>query len=500
MNFKNKKILIANRGEIAKRVIFACKELGIKTVTMYSDADKGSEFTQLSDETYPLNGNESRETYLDISKVIAIAKNAKVDAIHPGYGFLSEEPELPRQCEKEGILFIGPKSSVMKKLGLKVESKKIADKLKIPRSPGSLTLISSPKEAKKFAKEIGYPVIIKATGGGGGKGMRLVETEAQCDEALKSAQQEAKNAFSESGVFVEKYISNLRHIEIQVIGDSFGNALHFFERECSIQRNHQKVIEEAPSIFLTQKEREELGTHATNLAKEVGYIGAGTVEFICDENRNFYFCEMNTRIQVEHGVTELITGYDLIKEQISVCFGNPLSMKQEEIRINGAAIECRITAEDPSNNFMPSIGTIINFNPPQGEGLRMDGIVKKNLTISPYYDSLIVKLMSYGKTREEARRRMIVFLESMKIDGIKTNLALHKTIMSTQNFTKGNLNTNFLKDNNIIEKIGKQANHSHTELLHAALSFVAMKETQSFKNSSKNNTEAMSSWVRSSWE
>jgi acetyl-CoA carboxylase biotin carboxylase subunit len=497
MNLENRKILIANRGEITKRVIFACKELGIKTVTIYSDADKGAEFTQLSDESYPLEGNESKDTYLDISKIITIAKKAKVDAIHPGYGFLSEEPELPKQCEKEGILFIGPNSSVMKKLGLKVESKKIADKLRIPRSPGSLNLITSTTDAKKFAKEIGYPVIIKATGGGGGKGMRLVESEKDCAEAVESAQKEAKNAFSEPGVFVEKYIPNLRHIEIQIIGDSFGEALHFFERECSIQRNHQKVVEEAPSVFLTQKEREQLGKHATNLAKEVGYVGAGTVEFICDTKRNFYFCEMNTRIQVEHGVTELITGIDLIKEQISVCFGNPLSMKQEDISFRGAAIECRINAENPSNSFMPSIGTIIDFIPPQGEGLRIDGIVKKNLTISPYYDSLILKLMSYGKNREEARRRMIIFLESMKIEGIKTNISLHKTIMSSPNFIKGNLNANFLKENNIIEKLGKQETYSHTDLLHAALSFVAMKQTQYSQESESSDTKNLSSWVHS---
>ncbi|MCA9495973.1 MAG: acetyl-CoA carboxylase biotin carboxylase subunit [Nanoarchaeota archaeon] len=493
---KTTKILIANRAEIALRIIRACKELNIKSVAIYSDIDKDSDFVKLANEAYPLNGNESKETYLNIEKIISIAKKAKVDAIHPGYGFLSEEPLLPKRASEEKILFIGPNCDTMKRLGLKVESKKLADKLHIPRSPGENKIITNIDEGKVIAKKIGYPVMIKATGGGGGKGMRLIKNEKELEDGLISAQNEAKASFSNSGVFIEKFIDDLRHIEIQIIADSFGNVVHFFERECSIQRKHQKLVEEAPSSFLTQEERMKLGDYAVKLAQEVGYLGAGTVEFICDNKRNFYFCEMNTRIQVEHGVTELATGHDLVKEQINVCLGKKLSVKQSDIKLIAHAFECRINAEDPQKNFFPSIGTINLCKLPQGDGIRIDGAVKTDYEISQYYDSMIMKLMSYGRNRTEAIKRMQIFLDETQITGIKSNLELHKIIFDNKNFQKGNISANFLDKNKIIEKIKNiKTNDEEINELNAALAALAISEYMR-----KSKGKEINSWMLSSRE
>lgn len=490
------KILIANRGEIAKRIIFACKELGFESIAIYAEDDSLEEHVKFADKAYLIGKGSAKETYLNLDKIIQIAREVKVTAIHPGYGFLSEEPEFPKKCVEEGIIFIGPSTDMMQKLGLKTESKKIADKLKIPRSPGNVNVIKDLNQAKEYAKKIGYPVMIKATGGGGGKGMRLVKNVKELKENLEIAQTEAKMSFSNSDIFIEKFIENLRHIEVQILADSFGNVVHFFERECTIQRNHQKLIEEAPSSFVTNKEREIICGYAVKFAKEIGYLGAGTVEFICDKDRNFYFCEMNTRIQVEHGITELITQFDLVKEQILVCLGKQLSVTQKDISFKGHAIECRINAENPSNNFFPSTGKIANYEPPQGEGLRIDGIVRTGARISENYDSMIMKLMSYGSNREEARKRMELFLSTIKIEGLKTNLKMQKEIISSSNFKKGNLNVNFLSENNIIEKLQNSENNeeSNSENLNAAIAAIAL---INFLKGDKENKH--SSWVLSNY-
>ena len=446
------KVLVANRGEIAIRVMRACREMDIKTVAVYSEADNRALFAMYADEAAPIGPAPSGQSYLNIEKIIEVAKQTGCDAIHPGYGFLSENSKFANRCAEEGIVFIGPPSLVIEKLGSKIESRKIAKKANIPTVPGTEDAVSDVDEAIAVAKEVGYPVLIKASAGGGGIGMRVVNNESEFKEALETTMRLAGSAFGDSSVFIEKYILAPRHIEIQILADKYGNVIYVGDRECSIQRRHQKLIEEAPSPIMTPELRKEMGEAAVRAAKAVGYENAGTVEFIYS-NGKFYFLEVNTRLQVEHGITELITGIDLVKRQIRVANGEPLDIKQEDISIRGHAIECRINAEDPLNDFLPSPGKIRRYRSSGGPGIRVDSGVHTGYTISPYYDSMISKLCAYGQTRDEAIERMKRALYEYVVIGVKTNISFHKAVMENEEFVKGNLSTKFIDDNNIIDAV-----------------------------------------------
>jgi len=446
------KILVANRGEIAIRVMRACRELDIKTVAVYSDADNKALFAMYADEAAHVGPASASQSYLNIEKIIEIAKQTGCDGIHPGYGFLSENSTFARRCEEEGINFIGPSSYVIEKLGSKIESRKIAKKANIPTVPGTEDAVHDVDEAIAVGREIGYPALIKASAGGGGIGMRIVNSEDEFKEALESTMRMAGSAFGDSSVFIEKYVLNPRHIEIQIMADKFGNVVYLSDRECSIQRRHQKLIEEAPSPIMTPELRKEMGEAAVRAAQAVGYSNAGTVEFIYS-NGKFYFLEVNTRLQVEHGITELVTGIDLVKEQLRVAAGLPLTIKQEDISIRGHAIECRINAEDPLNDFAPSPGKIRRYRSSGGPGIRVDSGVHTGYTISPYYDSMISKLCAYGSDREEAISRMKRALYEYVVIGVTTNIPFHKAVMENEEFVKGNLSTKFIADNNIIDAV-----------------------------------------------
>lgn len=446
------KILVANRGEIAIRVMRACRELEIKTVAVYSDADNKALFAMYADEAAYVGPAPASQSYLKMEKIIEVAKQTGCDAVHPGYGFLSENSKFARRCEEEGITFIGPSADVIDKLGSKIESRKIAKAANIPTVPGTEDAIETIEEAIIVAKEIGYPVLIKASAGGGGIGMRVVNSEDELKDALETTMRLAGSAFGDSSVFIEKYILSPRHIEIQIMADKFGNVIYLGDRECSIQRRHQKLIEEAPSPIMTPELRKEMGEAAVRAAKAVGYSNAGTVEFIYS-NGHYYFLEVNTRLQVEHGITELITGVDLVKAQILVASGEELGMKQEDVSIRGHAIECRINAEDPLNDFAPSPGKIKGYRSSGGPGIRVDSGVHNGYTISPYYDSMISKLCAYGADRDEAIARMKRALYEYVVIGVTTNIPFHKAVMENEEFKKGNLSTRFIEDNNIVEKI-----------------------------------------------
>ncbi|MBL0329501.1 MAG: acetyl-CoA carboxylase biotin carboxylase subunit [Bacteroidetes bacterium] len=439
------KILVANRGEIALRVMRSCKEMGIQTVAIFSEADRNAPFVKYADEAVCVGPPPSNQSYLLGDKIIEICKQLNVDGIHPGYGFLSENAEFAAKVKKAGITFIGPSPEAMNIMGDKLSAKAAAKKYKIPMVPGSEGAITSVKEGKEVAVATGFPLLIKASAGGGGKGMRIVENVEEFEEQMKLAVSEATSAFGDGSVFIERYVAGPRHIEIQILGDTHGNIVYLFERECSIQRRHQKVIEEAPSSVLTPEIRKAMGECAVNVGKACDYVGAGTVEFLLDENKNFYFLEMNTRLQVEHPVTEMITGLDLVKEQIKVARGEKLSFKQEDLKITGHSVEVRVYAEDPTNNFLPDIGKLVTYKRPQGLGVRVDDGFEEGMDIPIYYDPMIAKLVTFGKDREEAINRMIRAIDDYQITGVETTLSFCKFVLKHKAFTSGNFDTHFIK-------------------------------------------------------
>lgn len=442
-----KKILIANRGEIAIRVTRACRELGISSVAVFSDADRDSLHVFLADEAYHIGPAPSKESYLNFRKIIEVAKKAGADAIHPGYGFLSENPIFVRACKEAGIVFIGPTPENMEAMGDKLSAKALMKKAGVPLVPGSEGGVESVEQAQVIANEIGYPVIIKATAGGGGKGMRVVKTESELESAFRACRSEGQNYFANPTVYMEKFINDPKHIEIQVFGDTHGNVVHLFERECSVQRRHQKIIEESPSPSVPNDVRIKMGDAAVKAAKSIDYIGAGTIEFIFDnKTKEFFFMEMNTRLQVEHPITELVTGYDLVKEQIWVAKGKPLSFKQSEIKQKGHAIEARICAEDPIT-YKPSPGKIRACRHPQGPFLRIDSYAYPGYEVPIYYDPMIAKVITYGDSREEAIDRMERALSEFVLTGIKTNIVLHKSILKNPKFLDGSYTTQFIEKN-----------------------------------------------------
>lgn len=438
------KVVIANRGEIALRILRACKELGIKTVAVHSTADRDLKHVLLADGTICIGPAPSAKSYLNIPAIIAAAEVTGADAIHPGYGFLSENADFAEQVERSGFTFIGPTADVIRLMGDKVSAIKAMKKAGVPCVPGSDGPVSNDiAKNKEIAKRIGYPIIIKASGGGGGRGMRVVRGEDALEESIAMTKAEAKAAFNNDMVYMEKYLENPRHVEIQVLADTHGNAVYLAERDCSMQRRHQKVVEEAPAPGITEEVRRDIGSRCANACVEIGYRGAGTFEFLY-ENGEFYFIEMNTRIQVEHPVTEMITGVDLVKEQLRIAAGLPISFKQEDIKVKGHAIECRINAEDPKT-FLPSPGKVNHLHSPGGLGVRWDSHVYGGYTVPPHYDSMIAKLITYGDTREVAIRRMQNALSETIIDGIKTNIPLHELILEDENFQKGGTNIHYLE-------------------------------------------------------
>jgi acetyl-CoA carboxylase biotin carboxylase subunit len=439
------KILVANRGEIALRIMRSVREMGIKTVAVYSAADRNALHARYADEAVYIGEAPSSQSYLVGEKIIAACVQTGAEAIHPGYGFLSENAAFARQVAEAGLTLIGPSPQAMEIMGNKLSAKAAAMKYNIPLVPGTEEAITDVNEAKQRAVAVGFPVLIKAAAGGGGKGMRIVENSYDFEEQMQLAVSEALSAFGDGSVFIEKYISSPKHIEIQVLGDSHGNIVHLFERDCSVQRRHQKVIEEAPSSVLTPELREQMGKCAVDVARSVNYTGAGTVEFIMDEQLNFYFLEMNTRLQVEHPVTELITGIDLVKEQISIARGEPLSFKQQDLQISGHAIELRVYAEDPDNNFLPDIGTLQTYITPKGPGVRVDDGFEQGMEIPIYYDPMIAKLITYGKDRHEALERMVRAIDEYQITGITTTLGFGKYVMQHEAFKSGNFDTHFVK-------------------------------------------------------
>ena len=439
-----KKILVANRGEIAVRVIRACREMGIQTVAIYSDADRGALHVRMADEAYPIGPSPSRESYLVIEKVIDVAKRAKADALHPGYGFLAENVAFARACENAGITFIGPSPESIALMGSKVESRRAVAKYGVEMVPGTLDPIASDEEARKIASLVGYPIMLKASAGGGGKGLRSVQSEDELESALRNTRSEALSAFGDAAIYIEKFVDRPRHVEIQVMADRQGNAVYVGERECTIQRRHQKVIEECPSPIMDADLRRRMGEAALKVVRAAGYYNAGTVEFLVDPNRGFYFLEMNTRLQVEHPVTEMVTGLDLVQWQIRIAAGEYLGLRQEDVVMRGAAVECRVYAEDPSNNFFPSPGKIATLRTPAGPGIRDDGGVYQGWTVPIDYDPLISKLVAWGATRDEAIGRMKRALGEYHIEGIKTNISFFLEVLDHPDFRKGVFDTSFI--------------------------------------------------------
>lgn len=454
-----KKLLVANRGEIAIRVMKTAQKMGIKTVAVYSTADRNAPHVKFADEAVWIGEAPSSQSYLLGSKIIEVAKSLNVDAIHPGYGFLSENADFAEEAEKNNIIFIGPKSKAIKIMGSKLAAKEAVKQYNIPMVPGFDQAITDVEKAKVVAKEIGFPILIKASAGGGGKGMRVVESEADFESQMDRAISEAIAAFGDGSVFIEKYVGSPRHIEIQVMADSHGNVLYLFERECSIQRRHQKVIEEAPSSVLTPELRKKMGEAAVLVAKSCDYLGAGTVEFLLDENNNFYFLEMNTRLQVEHPVTEWITGTDLVELQIRVARGEALAIKQEDLKIKGHAMELRVYAEDPMNDFLPSVGHLDVYQLPVGEGIRVDNGFEQGMDIPIYYDPMLAKLITYGETREEAIQVMLKAIEAYKVEGVQTTLPFGKFVFEHEAFRSGKFDTHFVKNYYNADVLKKQMAH-----------------------------------------
>jgi acetyl-CoA carboxylase biotin carboxylase subunit len=468
-----KKILVANRGEIAVRVLRACREMEIRSVTIYSDADRNALHSRYADEVYYVGPAPAIESYLKIDKIIEVARKSGAEAIHPGYGFLAENTEFARACEDNGIVFIGPNSRAVELLGDKIASKKTMSKAGIPVIPGSEGAINKEEDARRIAAEIGFPVLIKAAGGGGGKGMRVVSDAQSLGSAMKQAIGEARSAFGNPTIFIEKFLESPRHIEFQILADNHGNAVHLFERECSVQRRHQKLIEESPSAIMTTELRARMGDAAVKAVNASKYNNAGTVEFMVDREKNFYFLEMNTRLQVEHPVTELITGVDIVKEQFKIAAGEKLSLKQDDITMVGAAIECRISAEDPENGFAPSTGKIVELIEPGGIGVRIDSGIYEGFQVPIYYDPLVAKLLVWAPTRQEAIIRMKRALSEYMVRGIRTSIPFHVLVMEHPKFVEGDYDTTF------IDKVLKKIEYKKQNYDIAAISSVLGRELKS---------------------
>lgn len=439
------KILVANRGEIAIRVMKTAKKMGIKTVAVFSTADRNALHVKYADEAVCIGEAASSQSYLRGDKIIEVCKELGVDAVHPGYGFLSENSAFAEECEKNNIIFIGPKSKAIEMMGSKLAAKEAVMKYDIPMVPGVDHAIIDVEEAKRTAQQVGFPILIKASAGGGGKGMRIVEKEEDFESQMERAISEATNAFGDGSVFIEKYVTKPRHIEIQIMADSHGNVLYVFERECSIQRRHQKVVEEAPSSILTPEMRKKMGEAAVKVARACDYLGAGTVEFLLDDKHNFYFLEMNTRLQVEHPVTEMVSGLDLVELQIKVARGEALEIKQEDLVIHGHAMELRVYAEDPMNDFLPNVGNLSTYKLPEGEGIRVDNGIEEGMDVPIYYDPMLSKLVTYGKTREESIELMIKAIYNYHVEGVATTLPFGKFVMEHEAFRSGDFDTGFVK-------------------------------------------------------
>lgn len=466
-----KKILVANRGEIAIRVMRTAKKMGIKTVAVFSEADRNAPHVRFADEAVCIGPPPSNQSYLLGDKIIEISKELNVDGIHPGYGFLSENAEFAEAVEKNGLTFIGPKSHAIRVMGSKLAAKEAVKKYEIPMVPGIDEAITDVDKAQEIAKEIGFPILIKASAGGGGKGMRIVDKEADLESQMTRAISEATSAFGDGSVFIEKYVTSPRHIEIQVMADTHGNIIHFFERECSIQRRHQKVVEEAPSSILTPELRKEMGEAACKVAEACSYVGAGTVEFLMDADHKFYFLEMNTRLQVEHPVSEWISGVDLVELQIRVARGEELTIKQEDLKINGHAMELRVYAEDPLNDFLPSVGKLERYRIPVGEGIRVDNGFEEGMDIPIYYDPMLAKLITYGKTREESIALMIKAIEQYEVEGVQTTLPFGTFVMQHDAFRSGKFDTHFVKN-----YYSPEAIHKNNEQEAKVAALVALKK------------------------
>lgn len=490
-----KKILVANRGEIAIRVMRSAKEMGIKTVAVYSEADRNALHVRYADEAICIGPAASNQSYLVGEKIIDACKKTGAEAIHPGYGFLSENAEFAKLVKASGLVLIGPSPEAMEMMGNKLSAKAAALKYKIPMVPGTDYAIDDVKKAKEVAKEVGFPILIKAAAGGGGKGMRVVENIEMFEEQMALAVSEAKSAFGDGSVFIERYVTSPRHIEIQVLGDTHGNIVHLFERECSVQRRHQKVIEEAPSAVLTPEIREKMGKCAVDVARACNYLGAGTVEFILDENLDFFFLEMNTRLQVEHPVTELISGVDLVKEQIQIAYGMPISFKQEDLKILGHALELRVYAEDPKNNFLPDIGTLQTYITPKGSGVRVDDAFEQGMEIPIYYDPMIAKLITFGKDRKEAITRMMRAIDEYQITGIQTTLAFGKFVLGHEAFISGKFDTHF------VQKYFKpelliNTNQEEEQVAAMFLANVLSENTKATQAQQQTTNQGVSNWKR----
>ncbi len=490
-----KKILVANRGEIALRIMRTAREMGIKTVAVYSDADRAALHVRYADEAVYIGPPPSAESYLSIDRILAAAKAANADAIHPGYGFLSENATFASRVAAEGIVFIGPTAKSMEIMGSKLSAKAAVKAFDVPLVPGSEGAVTDVTEGKRIANAIGYPVIIKASAGGGGKGMRLVHRPEEFEEQMERAVSEATSAFGDGSVFIEKYITKPRHIEFQIFGDTHGNVVHLFERECSIQRRHQKVVEEAPSSILTSELRERMGAAAVNVARAASYCGAGTVEFILDENHDFYFLEMNTRLQVEHPVTEQITGIDLVRLQIQIASGEPLPFSQDELSFNGHAVEVRVYAEDPTNNFLPDIGTLQTYRRPQGNGVRVDDGFEQGMEIPFYYDPMIAKLITTAETRQAAIDKMIRAIDEYEITGIATTLGFCRFVMNHRAFRNGAFDTRFVEQHFSPDLLESPKEDDET-MLASLLSVSLLEGKKSSEAISSNPTIRTGSWKK----
>jgi acetyl-CoA/propionyl-CoA carboxylase len=489
-------ILIANRGEIALRIIRACKELEIKSISVYSDEDKTSIHVKRADEAYHIGPAAPAQSYLNMNRIMEVAAKAGVDAIHPGYGFLSENETFAELCEKNNIIFIGPKSLAMELTGDKMKCKRIMKQAEVPTVPGSEGVIDDVDKAVEIANEAKYPVLLKSAYGGGGRGIRLAKDEKELRQEFEMASAESKAAFGKAALFVEKFLEKIRHIEFQLVRDSHGNTRHLFERECSIQRRHQKLIEMSPSPIMTSEKRNEIGEIAKRAADAVDYLNAGTAEFLCDPQGNFYFIEINSRLQVEHPVTELVTGLDLVKLQISIANGEAIPFKQNDLTFNGAAMECRINAEDPFYDFAPSVGKVPYCNLPYGPGIRVDTYLYPGCTVSGFYDSLTAKLISWGSSFDESRRRMRNALDEFVIEGINTTIPLYKTIMNDEYFINGDLSTDYLDRYSIIEKMRKELKAKNSDRQNRLLPAVASAiiQTENVKRPSKKDLHVQNIW------
>jgi len=494
MSKKISSILIANRGEIAVRVIRACREMSIRSIAIYSDEDVRAMHVKMADEAYHIGAAAPAQSYLNMAKIVETANAAGADAIHPGYGFLSENENFPEMCEKKGIIFIGPTAKAMEVTGDKMKCKEVMNKAKVPTVPGSDGIIEDVEKAADVAHKAGYPVLLKSAFGGGGRGIRLANNEKQLRQEFEMASAESRAAFGKAALFVEKYLQRIRHIEFQLIRDSHGNSRHLFERECSIQRRHQKLVEMSPSPVVDQKTREGIGEIAVRAADAVDYLNAGTAEFLRDPEGNFYFIEINSRLQVEHPVTELVTGLDLVKLQIAVAQGEEIQFKQQDLEMNGCAIECRINAEDPFYEFAPSTGIVPNCNIPYGPGIRVDTYLYPGCNVSGYYDSLTAKLLAWGRNFDESRIRMRNALDEFTIEGINTTIPLYKTIMNDPNFIKGELSTDYLDRFKIFDKMNEQAKEEVRERALAAVAAVLLQSEFVKKAGATQTTTSRSNW------